>query len=366
MESNQKEQPPVRPEHHDIDLGTVLYKMGQAANRFMKFIGDFFKAIFQCTMLGLLFLRRNILWLVLGGAAGLGYGIYYRFSSEFRYVSVSTVKMSFESTRTLYGTLDYINALRSRGKIDELSKIFNISAKEAMSISSFEATPVMSDLSAAEMYKDMFLKYRRNENVRQDTFWTKTIKFDDFKKQLTKYDYPMQDITVVCTDPEVFSKLQQGLVNQVSQSETLKHTRELLQRAFNEENSILENSLKELDSLSASYNRRIQREGNEREGAVSNLNILDKTMIKAPELDLYNTKMLIKDELTALHLKNAKDQEIMQVYSPFSSMGEQQRSYNQSYLGSTLNGVILAFAILLGIALFRFLGKFNPNTLMKE
>lgn len=365
MEPNQKDQPPVR-EHHDVDLGTVLYKTGQVINKIAKFIGDFFNAIFQATMLGLLFLRRNFIWLVLGGIIGLGYGLYQSMASGFKYVSVSTVKMNFESTRVLYTTIDYLNSLRGRGNFPELSKVFNISAKDAMAISAFEAAPIVNDLIVADLYKEKFIRYRRNELVRQDTFWTKIITFEDFKKQLSKYDYPVHEITAIGTDPEIFSKLQQGIVNLVSQNEMLRRNKELLQTAFKEEDQILENSLKQLDTLSSSYNKRILREGNEKGGIPSNLTILEKTMSRTPELDLYSTKLVLKDELTALRVKNITEQDIVQVYSPFNPLGKQQGLYSQSYFKSALNGLILTFAILLGIAVFRFLGKVNPNTFMKK
>jgi hypothetical protein len=366
MEPTQKEQFPTKPEQQDVDLGTVLYKTGQAINRTIKFIGEFFKAIFQTTLLGMVFLRNNIGWLVLGSLAGLGYGLYQSFSSGFRYTSVTTVKMNFGSTRALYNTADYLNGLRSRNKTNELSKIFNISAKEALAISNFEVAPVMNDLVAADMYKEMFMKNRRNDNIRQDTFWTRVMKFEDFKKQLTKYDYPVQEVTAICTDAEVFSKLQQGFVDLLSQNEMLKRNKELQTNTVKAEDTILQNSLKQLDTLSSSYNKRILRESTEKEGSVSNLTILDKTMPKAAELDLYNTKMALKDELTTLRMKNVDQQDIMQVYSPFSPIGKQQGVYSQSYFKSALNGLIVTFAILLALVLYRFLGKANINKLIRE
>lgn len=365
MEPTQKGQPPVNRDPHDVDLGTVLYKTGQVINKAGKFIGDFFNAIFQSTIFGMVFLRKNFLWLVLGTLAGLGYGLYQSFSSGFKYVSTSTVKTNFESTHVLYGTIEYFNSLKSRGSYGELSKIFNVSAKEAMSISGFEIAPVKNDLVAAEIYKEMFIRYKRYDNVRQDTFWARMIKFEDFKKQLTAYDYPIHEITAICTNPEVFAKLQKGLIDFVEQSETLKRNKEILQNAVKAEDAVLENSLKELDTLSSSYNKRILRESDEKEGGNSTVNILERTMGKAPELDVYNTKLLLKDELSNLRAKSADQQDIIQVYSPFNPIGKQQGLYNQSYFSTALKGLILTFAILLGIALYKFLGKINPNSFLK-
>ena len=366
MESNQKEHPPVTRENHDVDLGTILYMVGQAFNKVIKFIGDFCKAIFQVTLWGMLFLRKNFIWLVLGSAAGFGYGLYQSFGSGFKYISVSTVKMNFESSRVLYTTIDYLNALRSRNNLSELGKIFNISAKEAVAISGFEATPVINDLIAADLYKEKFIRYKRSESVRQDTFWARIIKFEDFKKQLSKYDYPVHELTAICTQPEVFAKLQNGIVKLVSENEVLKRNKELLQAAIMEEDTMLENSLKQLDTLSRSYNKRISQEGNETAGGLSTLTILDKAMSKTPELDLYSTKLLLKDELNSLRAKSASEQDIIQVYSPFNPLGKQQSVYSQSYFKSALNGLILTFAVLIGIALYRMLGKIDLNTFSKQ
>ena len=367
MEPTQKEQPSHNPPRQDIDLGTVLYKLGEAFNKFMKFIGDFFRAVFRTTLFGLVFLRNNIGWLVLGGAAGLGYGLYHSFASGFKYTSIATVKMNFGSTRALYSTVDYLNGLKSSGKTNELSKIFNISVQEAMTIANFEVTPVMNEQSAADLYKESFLKTRRGENViRQDTFWTRVVKFEDFKKQLSKYDYPIQEITAVCTNAEIFSKLQQGLTDLISRNTVLMRNRDLQLRSYNAEDTILENSLRELDTLSSAYSKRVLRQAYEKEGAVSNVNIFDKTLSKAAELDLYNTKMMLKDELTALRMKNAEQQDIIQVQSPFSPIGKQQSIYNQSYFKSALNGLVLAFFILLIISVYKFLGKPGVTRLIRE
>jgi hypothetical protein len=121
-----------------------------------------------------------------------------------------------------------------------------------------------------------------------------------------------------------------------------------------------------LDTLSLSYNRRILQEGNETAGGLSNLTILDKVTSKTPELDLYSTKLLLKDELSSLRAKSASEQDIMQVYSPFNPLGKQQSVYSQSYFKSALNGLILTFAILLGIALYKMLGKLDLSTFSKQ
>jgi hypothetical protein len=367
MEPTQKEKELAKKEHQDVDLGTLLYQSGQAFKNLFNFIGQFFKATFQTTLLGLLFVRRNLLWLLLGAVIGLGYGLYGNLKTGFRYYSSSTVKMNFGGTRALYNTIDYLNSLKDMRNTNELSKIFGISAADALAISSFEATPVMTDLIVADMYREGFMKVNRGSAIRQDTFWTRVMRFETFKKNLTKYDYPIHEIKAICTNPVVFAKLEEGLTKLIEQNETLKRNREFALQSLNKENRLLENSLNDLDTLSKAYNSKILREGATREAVgVTNMTLLDKSMAKAPELDLYETKLTLRDELNMVQNKLANDQDIMQVYSAFSPMGQRQGVYNQGYFKSALNGLILAFGILLLIELFRFLGKLNPKDLMKQ
>lgn len=360
MEPNQQEQSSRIREYNDIDLATVLHKTGQALNRITKFIG---KAVLNVIVLTLLFIRKSFWWLALGSVVGLGYGLYQSFTSGIKYVSVSTVKMNFESTRYLYNSIDYLNSAISRGKLSDLAKIFHISENEAASIINFEAAPVINDLVATEMYKEKIARYRRNDITRIDTFWVKMLKYENFKQKLTKYDYPIHDITVASTNPDIFPKLQQGISELISQNEVLKRNKELLQNAARMEDTVLENSLKELDTLSRAYSKRVLRGINEKESSVNtSLAVLERTLPKAPELDLYNTKLLLKDELFILRSKTAAEQDIMQVYAPFNPIGQQQDMYSQSYFRTALYGLLVAFAILLGIALYKALGKLKPGS----
>src|SRR5687768_2532184 len=109
---------PVTPPHQkkseeDVDLGQLFYKTGGVLNNIFS---GFNRAITHLAhaFLGLLFfLRRNLIWLIIGAAAGLGFGLYQVSKFGHRYSSGITIKANFNSTRALYGSMEYFNSLIS-------------------------------------------------------------------------------------------------------------------------------------------------------------------------------------------------------------------------------------------------------------
>jgi hypothetical protein len=351
---------------NDIDLGVVLYKLGKAISAFFAFIGYCLVLIGNGILQFLFFLRRNLLWLLLGLVAGLAFGIYIHSKQGPKYFSIMTVRMNFNSARSLYNTLDYIKALRNENKIETLSKIFGISTTEAKSIKGVQAAPVQTQLILAELYNEQFLRYDRTDRIRLDTFWSKAIRYKDFKASLTKYDYPLHEITVISTDAEIFSKLQKGLIDLISKNELLQRNQKIYQENTQEEENILRSSLKSLDTLRMTYNQKLLAKGGQNDGS-NNLVLLDKGMdIRNPELEIYDKVLEFNDELKSNRNRAMQNYEIVQVYSPFSPVGQKVSAFRQAIFSFALNGLILTFLILIIVHIYRYLGKLERRRLKKE
>ncbi|MFT3825567.1 MAG: hypothetical protein QM731_16730 [Chitinophagaceae bacterium] len=284
----------------------------------------------------------------------------------FKYYSDATVRTNFESSRELYNSVDYLNALIKQGQTNELTRIFDISAKEALDLESFEAEPVDNNLIVTDLYKERFLNYRRNEIFRQDTFWTQAIKLNDFKAKLTRYDYPLHVVTAISRGENIFPKLQKGLVNLVSQNPVLQRNKEIADNTLHEQEKLLLRSLDELDSLSSTYNKRLLQEDNSKEGGNNNLTLLDKSLLRTPELDLYDKVLLIRDELAALRSRASINQDILQVYTPFGAIGQKQTVLRQSFFKCMLIGVAFAISFILLIRLIKYLNTLQLKELLSK
>ncbi len=367
MEPSQKEPVYTPGNNNDIDLGFILYKTGHAIKEFIYFLGYCLRNLLKVIILFLMLLRRNVIWLGIGCVIGLGYGLYMNNgNSHYHYSSESTVRMNFGSVPSIYNTVNYLNALINQQDTKTLSRLFNLTPTEASTILNFEVSPVMSDMATADLYNDQFLQHRRSDLIRTDTFWVKAIPYADFKPGLTKFDYPVQHLKVVSTEPGIFSKLQLGILSLVSHEEALLQNKTILRNASSEEENILERSLKGLDTLSDTYNKRLLQPDTHKDGAQNNLIIPDRGAIRIPELELYERVLTIKDELSALREKSVLQQEIIQVITPFNATGEKKNVYVPDILKDIFYGWALATIIVLLVLVYKYLGKLNPESFMKD
>ena len=153
----------------DADINMLLYKTGRAFKQFILWIGRGFKRIETLLLMTLLFLFRNFIWLLVGLILGLAYGLYKQTKSS-GYSSEMVVKANYNSSRSLYNAIEYLNALISTKQTNELSTIFEVTPAEAATLSEFSVEPVKSEMIVAGMYKEEFFQPEMFKRVRLDTF----------------------------------------------------------------------------------------------------------------------------------------------------------------------------------------------------
>jgi hypothetical protein len=353
MEQTQK--PSSRPNREeDVDLGKLFYKTGGAINNFFIWLGGVFRAFGNFLIQVLFFLRRNFKWLALGTLVGIGYGYYLVYREGNNYHSSMTVKANYNSSKALYNTADYLNALVGARQRTELARFFGITEKEASSLKTFTVSPVESEIIVADLYKERFLNLYHNTRVRMDTFWIKTISFEDFKNTLTKYDYPVHEIKVTSNLPNIFGKLQQGIIASVGSIETLKRQQQSGNESSQLEVNLLESSIKSLDTLRSSYNKRLQAGAQSREG--TNVTLLEGNVAMAnPELMLYDKMLQLKDELKMVKSEAADGQDILQVLAPFNAVGRSEGLLQNKVVRFAYIGFLTVLAILLLVLLNNYL-----------
>ncbi|MFI5152026.1 MAG: hypothetical protein ACHQET_01750 [Chitinophagales bacterium] len=352
MENQEKR--PTQPESNDVELGVLMNLFIRICRKIFGFFAGIFEELAGWISWIVRFLRRNLIWIVLAALAGEIWGIYLDNKHGSKYESNMVVRTNFQSGHALYNIVDYLNALVSQGKFADLEKALGVSEKEARGLRYFDAQPVEDELLLTELYKQRFLAMDRSDLVRMDTFWSRTFKYEDFKKSLSKFDMPLHQISVMSIDPAIFSKIQNGLVNLITQNEVLKKNQELAMENRNDEEHILVSSIQGLDTLRRVYNQLLQQRSASKESGTTNLNFLDKELsIKTPELDLYDKILALKDELKRLRVVSAESQSVIQVYSPFSPVGKRMNLLKQdsSYYTGTM--VMAAIVILLIIEIYR-------------
>lgn len=350
------------------DLGVLIYKSGRSLKKLSTSVGRGFSNFGNAILLTILFLMRNFIWLAIGTCIGLGYGLYVQNKNGTSYSARMTVKSNFNSATAIYSTIDYLNALVSGGQTKELSGIFGISNDEAKRLKGFSASSVESEMIIADLYKEQFLKVSRGNVVRQDTFWVRTLNYEDFKESLTKYDYPFHNISVVSSNPSIFPKLQQGIVRQVSENSLFKELQEKQISSNMREEMLLESSIKKLDSLRIAYNVRLMRGESPSAPAGNQITLMESNNQQKtpPEIELYDKMLELSDELKNTRRKAVTEKDILEVYSPFNAVGQKMSFLQQSVARYSIIGFLSVLLILMFLAMYKGLLAFERSHKLKS
>ena len=338
----------------EVEVSDFIRLLGRIFTSIWNGIAWLFTNLFDLLILFFLFLKRKALWLGLALVIGLGYGIYCYYTEGKIYRSEMVTKSNFESNYFLHSQIEYFNSLIANGNLNELGTIFNLKESEAKDIEGFEITPVKSDIEAAKLYRQTFLQSKRNHNYRFDTIWSRTIKFDVFKKQLEDRDFPVNKIIVRSRQPNIFLKIQQGFLNSFNNNPELKERKEAHQQIRKQEEMLLTEALNNIDTLRKVYNRKISMQS-ETGPAGSNQLILGERDIRNPELDLYDKSMMIKDELMELKMKTSDEKEPLVLYSGLGNTGNAE-SPRRKVAMPALYLLAAVFSILVIIEFIKYLG----------
>jgi len=346
----------------EIDLGVFFNLIGIIISRINKTIKNFFVGIFQFLLLFLLFLKRKFLWLVLGALIGFATGLFFYIKKGPTYSSEMIVRANFESSRVIYNQVNYFNSLIKENRIDILKRILKISEKEAASLVSFSVSPVKDNLEVARLYKSTFLespKRREKESLR-DSLWSKTVKFEKFKEELEPYDYPLQKIKLLSTDPFVFQSISKSVINNINSNDVIQDVKNNTLAIYNEEISLLNRALSGLDSLRQVYNKRISGNGLGGFDKSSSI-VVSENQLRNPEVELFDKELILKDELIEAKRSSLEQQEIIRVISDFNVSGTKQSSFEQDFFKFTWIGLAISFGFLLIIELLKFLRRVEQS-----
>jgi hypothetical protein len=359
MEHQDKKASPS--DDRDIDLGTVLRSIGRAFSKIGWLIKSFFLFLGGLFLYSLIFLKKRAIWLIIAGAIGFAYGYYLKYSNGNKYYSSFTARFNFGSSRSLYNTIDYLNSLIADGRLNELSKLFSITEKEAAMLIEFEAEAIKDEIILTDLYRQEFFDFDRNSRVRTDTFWTKTVTYKEFKSSLTKYDMPLQRVTVTSTKPDIFPKLQPGFIKNIVSDGILMNSYKILKETQQDEERIVANSLTGLDTLRAVYNERLRKDG-PKESSSANLTVLEQSQLhSSPELELYDKMLTLKDELRSLRKKNVNNQEIVQVLASFNSVGKRVSILKESTSKYAFWAIIITLLILVAVEVYKALDAYEKK-----
>lgn len=346
---------------NDVDLGVMFQLIGNGFRKLGNFIRELFVGFTNGMLFILIFLKKRMWWIL--GALVLGYswGTYQNYKNGVKYYSVMTARFHQGSTNALYHTIGYLNNMISVGRVDELAKVLSISKADAQTLRSFEAEPIKNESEVSALYKQQFFSFYRGQVVRTDTFWTRVIPYKDFKLGLTNFDYPLQEISVVSTQIDVFKKLQQGFIDAVCSNGDLKKQLEINKKMQQDEEAAIITSIRGLDTLRAVYNEKLRRAGNG-PGNTTNFNLSEQGLSnKAPELELFDKMMQLKDELRLSRQRELGNTELVQVEGAFGDVGRRSNILRQGAITTALQALTLLLVIFLVYESYNVIGYYEKK-----
>lgn len=352
-------QPDTKPtndqKENEIDLGVFLNLVGKLFSSIATAIRSFFLFLLQLILSVFIFIKRKMIWLVAGALAGLSFGLYFYFKEGPVYYSDMVVRSSLGSSRPVYNTTDYFNALIGDDRIKELTDVFDITETDSRKIIRFEISPIDDELETVKLYKDFISDYSRNNPI-NDTQRVIVIKYADFKNNLTDANYPLQRIRVYSHSPETYRSIQMGLVKSLEQNTDLIALQEKFRNVLKEEETLLSRSLAGLDSLRIAYYKSIAQGTAKGEGGNVVLGSNNKSFSN-PEIELYDKEMQLKDAITGIRNKLIEQQSTFRITSDMNKRGTKISGYNQEFIRYTWVGLLISFFLVLFIECYRFLDK---------
>lgn len=345
----------------DIDLGTLLGMIARGFGR----LGQSIVAMLQGLAYGLLsiaiFFRRRLIWLLLAAAVGGVYGYFTSYKAK-GYYSEMTARFNFGSSHALYSTLEYLNSLIEFSLYDELAQALSITKEEAQHLINFSAEPVEDEMVLSDLYKRNFLVRDRNYSFRTDTLWAQAIPYEKFKEMISIYDIPIHRVRVNSKVPNLFGKVEAGLLKQITGNKNLQSTYAISQQWKSEEEKIILGSLQSLDTLLAVYSdrlRNLRAEGN----PATTVNVMSGSYTAtSPEMQVYEKYILLKDELRFLRNFEINNREPVQVFAPMNPVGNSDNGFRQNVGTGILYALVITLVILLGIEAYKALVAYERRT----
>ncbi|MFY0631992.1 MAG: hypothetical protein JXR05_16645 [Flavobacteriaceae bacterium] len=306
----------------EVDLGSLFIIIGNGFKKFFNFIWMILTGIFHFLILILLFIKENIIKLLIAAAIGGGIGAYKEFTKEATFGSDLIVQPNFKSTKQLYDNINYYNDLVSQKEIGSLVETFGIDSVQARNIKKFEITPIISENDVLESYDELVLSI--------DTLTIQSYSFAQFKKAFTDYDYKEHKIHVESKDNNVFSKLDDVIISSIVKNEFFdklkKNTRENLYRT----DSLLRENLTHLDSLRQVYMKVMLVEA-KKSSAGTSID-LGGTKTTTKELELFQTNRIINKDLKDISEDISEKSEIINVISNFQSIGYEIKGLGKNFI----------------------------------
>lgn len=327
----------------EVDLGSLFVIIGKGFRNFFNFIGSIFSGIFNLFIRALIFLKTNIVKIAIAAIIGGVIGAFLEFEKMDSFGSEMLLQPNFKSTKQLYNNISYYNDLVKQKDTLLLAETFTISKHYAASLKKFSIEPIKKENDIINAYNDFILEV--------DTTTVKSYTYDEFKSSFTNFDYKVHELSVVATKNDVFTKLDDAVILSVVKNKFFNRVKLLTNENLNRTDSVLRQSLVQIDSLRKVYMQVMLDEAKkDKSGTSIDLGGEKRT---TKELELFETNNRINKNLKEIAQDKGEKHEIINVISNFQPVGYKITGVEKNYI------FLLAFAFALLMIILILLQSLN-------
>ncbi|CAH8282828.1 hypothetical protein EV196_101678 [Mariniflexile fucanivorans] len=351
---------PKPQQSEEVDLGQLFKLIGNAFDRFFRFIGNIFKTLFLAFVWFVFFIKKHIIKLFIAGFIGVLLGFSLETALEPVYKSYATIKQNYQTGENLYNSISYYKDLVRQKDINTLKKSLNIEEAEAASILDFEIVPILTENEKIQNY-DTYIKTLDSMVASKVTYETYVANFED-------YNYEYQQIAIKAKARNNFKKVFDKIIENIDTNEFFKREQKKdLTELKNQESSLIE-ALNQSDSLQSTYKRVLEKVSGKENGGQTSITIEGSTQIdKTKEFDLYKSDLELREKLVENRRKQADKEFVIEVVSSKQESGIIDKT--KKVFGKTVTNkmfyavgiVLLTLLVLLSLEFIKFLEKYKTD-----
>jgi len=340
----------------EIDLGQVFKIIGNFFQSVFNLIKTILAGIFNLFIGFLLLIKENIIKFLIIGVGTLVAGYLLDSNKDLIFYDTLKIQPNFGSTDQIYSDIKFYNNLILAKDTIELSNSLGISPDEAASLIEIYIKPISDENQILKMYDEF------NETI-QDTLSTTGINYETFKLNLISSEFPNHIIFVKSTDPFVFIKLENSILNgKVKTNKFLKNNQKVTVDNYSFKDKELEKREAKIDSLRIIYSK-VMLKSVEKQANSGTTIQFSENKTTSHELDLFKLEKEINEERLLLNTDKALTNDMINVVSGFQRRGNlfKVEFFDKTPIKFFIIGMLALFGFLFIKKLNTYLGDYKKN-----
>lgn len=336
----------------EVDLGQLFKLIGNAFERFYKFLSEVLNKLLLSLVWLVFFLKKNFLKIFLAGIIGFAIAFVKEKISGPVFVSSVTVTQNYGTGENLYDLVDYYNSLTKQKDSITIAKTFGLSESDGNNFVSFEIEPVVSENSRIKNY-DAYIKGL-------DSAIAASIDYETYLDNTMKHDYRQQKISIKTKESRNLLPIFEKIIDKVSLSEFFNTRQKRDIEELKNRELALKQAIVESDSLKNTY-KRVLEMPIDKKGRESGTNITiegSETKNKTKEFELYQNDLQLRRELVAIERQKQDKEEIIEIVSSEFTSGTVDNK--TTILGKEISRKI-AYAMIFSLIAFFFIIMLETN-----